>query len=379
MATHSLDFASVHDLAAFAASGSADKFQLLGPAMSAVPAAIALSGAAHPALIEEHRQRARVAAPCAYAIPGHLYGGMGFLRQGESVFLEEDCVPAYFRQSLTPEARLPEFWEHGLFSPRAELVDVAVPCAAPLHPNLVYGHFLLEILPKLWLLAMLRRMGRFFPVVASTRIPDWVKSFLAFYYSSNEIVWYDSQTQIIRAPYFITTSMLKAAYFFHPAMNIAVADLMERVGGRQPASAGTRLFLSRRRFHGGRFSTFANESKIAGIMERAGFAVIYPEEMSIPDQISLYKNASYIACEYGSAAHNSIFAPPSARVIVFNRLNEIQSRICALRAQDLGIVEPVGGFRRRDNSAPETNEPFEIDPLSLQALLRRMLEPDQAG
>lgn len=80
-----------------------------------------------------------------------------------------------------------------------------------------------------------------------------------------------------------------------------------------PALTGRRLFLTRARASQSR--RIANRDEIEALFTAQGFEIIAPETLPIPEQLRLIRSASFIAGEYGSALHASLFCPPGLAVL----------------------------------------------------------------
>ena len=98
-----------------------------------------------------------------YALPNCEVGGLGLIRQdADTVLAPTDCYAAWatkrvfgvdhgpdipvYRQGLELDR---ENWIGALLDADAEVIAVEESAATVINPNLVYGHFLLEMLPRL--------------------------------------------------------------------------------------------------------------------------------------------------------------------------------------------------------------------------------------
>jgi len=61
------------------------------------------------------------------------------------------------------------------------------------------------------------------------------------------------------------------------------------------------------------------EKNIEKLFKNAGYAIIRPEKLSVDDQISLLKNAEWMASTDGSCSHNSIFLNDYSNLIIIPR------------------------------------------------------------
>ena len=65
----------------------------------------------------------------------------------------------------------------------------------------------------------------------------------------------------------------------------------------------------------------SNEQEVRDYFQSAGWALLAPEKLSIPDQIALFRDAESIAGLHGSALTNLLWCSPMASVIEFTPVN----------------------------------------------------------
>lgn len=295
-----------------------------------------------PRIVAEHAGRPLVPGPEFYAVPGHELGSLGLLQRDGSVFVDDRVQPRGMNDLIAPDT-MPQHWIRGLLAPDAEIVDVAGPVGVALHPHTVWGHFLLENLARVHLLAKLRTLGRPLPIAVPIDAPVWVREFVALYFSAGETLSYNAAFQRVRAPSFVLPGMMMSHYHFHPEMNAMVRELLDRVVGTAPLPLDRPrlLYLSRSRNIG--FHAIANEHEVEATMTSLGFTVVHPQDMSLRAQLALYAGAEGIVAPYSSVAHNALFAPMGTPVMCFGWMNRCQSGIATLRGQPLAYVKPADG------------------------------------
>jgi len=77
-----------------------------------------------------------------------------------------------------------------------------------------------------------------------------------------------------------------------------------------------RLFISRKNASGRRRF---NEDAVMKLLSKFGFEAVFPEKMSIPDQISLFNQADWIIGGSGAAFTNILFCRNSTKIIIFSK------------------------------------------------------------
>ncbi len=372
---------AVHGVAelASAAPAGATRQLVLSPALMPPPQIpLFREGSLPPDVVKEHYAWAGPPPVCVYAVTGHVLGGGGLLRSEDVLFLPPDCYPGYIPSAMAG-GELPGWWGGAIQLVRPIEVLVDEPCACPFHPNLVYGHFLVEILPRLFILRILRDIGIPFRIALQKNLQDWAKQFILLYFEEEDIIWYDFYTEVIRAPAFLVPGMMHdGASHFHPLFSCVGKDLTRRA---QIAAAApdtpqppARIYLSRTRATTN-WHRIANEQQVEDTMQELGFSIVHPQELPIPTQINLYSSAKCLCAEYSSALHNSLFCRRGARVIALNRVNWYQSLLGRVLSQPLAIIPPADG-RMRDwrlrHSSTEMVE-FAIDCNQLRAQVREFL------
>ncbi len=83
----------------------------------------------------------------------------------------------------------------------------------------------------------------------------------------------------------------------------------------KPARRG-RWFLGRRNL---RWRRLLNEEAVAASLEPLGFATVYPEDLTLAQQIALFQDADSIVAPNGSALFNLIFAPSHVPTVILSQ------------------------------------------------------------
>ena len=293
-------------------------------------------------IVRRHYDPAPPPPVYVYGLPGHELGGGGLLVSAGRVFRVPDAIPEYYSEVLRPDgANLPESWGGALFDPAATVLEVDVPLAVPFHPNLVYGHFLLEMLPRLNILWRLRKAGVAFAVAATSSAPEWAKRILALYFDEDEILWYDMRTERVRAPCVVLPGMMHSNYRFHPVFNLDIDALKAALLPPLGPIRRRRVWLSRARHWG--LHGMVNEAEVEAVVTALGYEIVHPETMDFVAQIVLMDAAEIVAGAYSSAIHNTLLARLGTRVFCVNRINWYQSGVSTLRAQPLAYLPTADG------------------------------------
>ena len=279
------------DLAEFGTAAFDQSFVLFPAAFSAEPGPLLLppDGPDAVGLSGEHRYRDLVPAVAVQSLTGHVATFAGLRPAG-------------------PEPTL----------------SLDTPVALPLPPGHDFARFPVDVLPGLFLLDLLRQMGRPFPLLLPRGIPDWALTLIQLACSPAAIHWFDAATAVVAAPAFILPTSMQAGGHFHPAVNVMVETLRPRLAKFAASPTAARISLD------------PVAEPLAPLL--AAFGVAPPDPASTPLQdLAACATAELILASPATAAM-ALLAPRGARVLMLDRPGPLSSRIAALRGQTLGIA-----------------------------------------
>lgn len=217
----------------------------------------------------------------------------------------------------------------------------------------IWGHWLVEFVPRI---AIAQRLldGMFedmrIPLHAGT--PSWVETLLfeLFGISRSRIFYYESKhSRLLLKRAIIPTFCFTKEYTFHPFIRAFYNDLRVQSG-----RADRRLCISRANAIFSDMRPFAHREAFEAMAQENGFEIVVPQEMPISDQIRMFSEARIIVGEYGSALHNSVFAPPGAIVGAIGQWNAIQMRLGEVLGQQ-------SVFLTRGCHWPDADSPMRIE------------------
>lgn len=273
--------------------------------------------------------------------------------------------------SLVPESL--RGWSGGRADPRAVDPDVVpVPEGAAAldgtwlyagHWNGHFGHFLLETLPTLWpepraglagIVVHRPPRGPLTPDHADVahrefRPAPWQQALLdAVGYGGLELCVVLGRP--VRAQRLLVPG--RPSVLKQWALPQAV-DLWRRAEGGTPSNH-ERVWLSRSAFQRDGPARRARadaewSARAERAFEAAGYVVVGPEELSIPDQIALVRGARSIAGLSGSALHLSVFGRPGTEVVVVGDARDAQRQAAAQRVIDEACAHRAVFVPHRDD------------------------------
>lgn len=83
-----------------------------------------------------------------------------------------------------------------------------------------------------------------------------------------------------------------------------------------------KIYLSRRHFARKHHSIEMGERVVEDIYKKNGYKIIYPEELSMTEQLSYYKSCKVLVSTNGSLAHNILWCSVSTKQVILKRFDE---------------------------------------------------------
>ena len=246
---------------------------------------------------------------------------------------------------------------------------VEEPLACVIGPGyLTYGHWLVDFLPKLYLL---HRVG-IDPMRIKYLIPKDTPEFGFAWLrlvgiSDSQLILFDPYAEVVGAKQLILPTLVRTNNRAHPLFPEAVEYLLSLIRRRHriatSARGGRSLFISRAD-SGREQRKLLNREAIEQAAAEAGFEIYRPEAFSLRDQLEAFASAATIVGEYGSALHASIFAPPGTAVLAL-RANAIlpgflQSGLCQVMNQKVACLLGAAGKDDLDQEFSILEEDFKM-------------------
>lgn len=174
--------------------------------------------------------------------------------------------------------------------------------------HLIYGHVLLEIMPRL---LMLEHCPPDTPVLTSLRMePPYPAMFAAMGVDPARVITLETPAWCRTA--YLADNFVDLRNFVAPQAWDAFARL-GRLGERSTIPVAERIYLSRR---GTPRRALTNEAEVEDLFARRGFTIVHPESLGIADQVRLFTHARIVAGPGGSALHNIVFSRPDTRLLI---------------------------------------------------------------
>jgi len=224
------------------------------------------------------------------------------------------------------------------------LDEPTVSLAGPGH--LIFGHWLVDFLPKLYLLQRSEIDPFAVKYLLPANTPPFALSWLQLLgITERQLVFFEPYAELVGATRLIVPTLLRTNGRTHPLFRRAIEYILSLVprdtSRADEDGAEQRLYLSRGG-PGPENRKLLNRQAIEQIAVDRGYALVRPETLSIADQLMMFSRAKRVVGEYGSALHGSIFAPPETVVCALRASARhpgfLQSGLCQAMGQKIGYV-----------------------------------------
>lgn len=237
----------------------------------------------------------------------------------EIIVGEPLCWGEDFAKWYCGNNEFPEFWGVGQkFKPFRELrrrmnsIELSgeyVLLSAPGQD--IYGHWLIDFVPRL---NFINKIDARNSSIILDRMPQWAKYFIgAFDIDEHRII--NNPGRFFKLSSALIPTSAKSGYRLGET---ACSDAWKILNNYHDKNfldkeiiSPKKIFLSRSKLDNSNRS-LKNRTQIEHMMEVRGYAIMYPEQYSISDQVNLMRKARVIVGEDGSALHNIIFCQPGA-------------------------------------------------------------------
>lgn len=190
-----------------------------------------------------------------------------------------------------------------------------------------FGHWIQEYLPKLDFLQY-HKDFKLLPIIVDSEMPATHYEHLRrlvnndlIFISRNECI-HCKRLILAPPPHFSPVEMfdndIPASDF--PGLSVRALKFVrgDLSQAAQPNKKGRKIFLARKNL---KWRKLINEDEITSWLIKQGFEIVYMENLSMTDQIRIFKEASWIVAPNGSAMTNLIFSDIDVKLIVLAQPN----------------------------------------------------------
>lgn len=308
----------------------------------------------------------RMHAPPAlqlYTVHDTTVSSIGMAFKGDMLIHAPDISPPYVANIFKENP--------GLFHHQVEITRHIDRIACIFHvQRAYYGHFLLEMLPKIWVMSEIANQIGNPPIALPTDTPDYMIEMMRAFHPDASFIRLDAAG--FRAERTYLPSMANLEYRYHSGWiarlrSYAVACEMEQGPGP------SKIYLTRAGWNDTTFPrTIENEAEITNLLLNRGFTIIAPHELDLKQKAATFSSAHTIIGEFGSGLHNTIMSGSGARIIAFNWCNEVQQRLAQSCGHVLSILLPTDGRPRRPSDPGASDTSYTIDLVQLDETLKML-------
>lgn len=183
-----------------------------------------------------------------------------------------------------------------------------------------WGHFLLDVVGRLWYPLQQDSETKIAYTCFSGEDSKIEGNYLEFFnllgIDESRLLLVNKPTQFkqVIVP---ESSILPGSYYTSEYKEI-FNKLVRNVKGRKPELKNRKIYCSRSKLQVAKNKEFG-ESKIEKIFLNNGYSPIYPETMTLSDQIKALRSADVVVMSSGSLAHNLLFIDRGIEVFILNK------------------------------------------------------------
>lgn len=173
-----------------------------------------------------------------------------------------------------------------------------------------FGHFLLEVISRLWITQYIDVKKVKFIMNPEDRTGWKLDLLKPFGISTNQIVYLDNPIVCERLHIPVQSFCLRkyTSSFAYKTWK-TIGDYYDRGTGPE------KIYVSRLKLKNQR-RVLLNEKAVERIFSLNGYKIIHPQELKISEQINLFRNAKVIAGTSGSGMYNSVFQQNHPKVLI---------------------------------------------------------------
>jgi len=174
-----------------------------------------------------------------------------------------------------------------------------------------YYHWIVEILPRLWLVKKYVPQLQF--AVPDYFLERWpfVKEFMAMLGIEKYLVLDNNHKYLIKH-LVLPTRAGDPFYRQHIPLINGAQWLKEAALKLSSKTVGKRIYISRQK---ARYRKVVNEQEILPVLNQYGFTVVYLEDFNLADQISLLSRAEIVMSIHGAGLVNMVFMQEGSKLV----------------------------------------------------------------
>lgn len=239
-----------------------------------------------------------------------------------------------------------------------------------------YGHFLVEILPRLLLVRNLWNNGFQFPVIAPASRPRYFDDFFKIILPNTPTIEVNDLEESVT----ISQVMIPSWGDYNPYIGELISSLIDDLSF--DLTHRKKIIIRRQQFRAieksGDFRLLQNEQEIAETAQRYGFEPVEPQLLTTLEQIRMFAAAEAIIGEASSALHNAMFSPRGTSILALNAINPVQTFISGMRGHSIDYILPSDGEVRNLDNIGRVPKAYTIDVNAIEEFASHILKFEHA-
>ncbi|AYM85578.1 glycosyltransferase family 61 protein [Pseudoalteromonas agarivorans] len=211
----------------------------------------------------------------------------------------------------------------------------------------IYGHWLVDILPRLWLLKEKLETVSDVTIILRWNVPSFAVNMIKLLGYKEENIYFKNKDEKIlsKISYIVSNFRYNQVFHthYHKYANHLKKVLEDKIKneGLIGARSYEKIFLSRKNWRGKggkKLRSLLNINEVESYLKINGYQVIYPENYTLEEQYLLYSNISTVIAEDGSALHNTIFMGDKVNICCLRsetNMSLIQGALCNVNKQKI--------------------------------------------
>ena len=231
----------------------------------------------------------------------------------------------------------------------------------------VYGHWLLDFMPRLLLARDYINACKVPIPIVMKKVPKWAWQFIEMLGLKDLIVEVGVDEPVLAEDAYFPLAPKEGYLCSHQALREGFDELMSHISDEPLSAYSTDDVIPKKLLVLRRKAPFAgNHRAIKELLESYGFSAIFPETLSLQDQIRVFKKAEIVIGEDGSAMHNIGFCRPNAQVVIWSRADRINLR-------HISVAQAAGVNLTMIKSQVSDDGSYEIDMEKIEEIMDKLI------
>lgn len=202
--------------------------------------------------------------------------------------------------------------------PRAQVIPQTIGVIAGVKGGSNYYHFLVDVLPRIYLLKQSPFWSEIELFYANKFLPGLQKLkplLSAVGLAEKNIFWADAHSHI-QGQSVVATSLtgLAGMSYFKPGWVFDFLRTTYLSQAKSPNKSLPKVYISRSRAS---FRRVGNEAELLDYLLPLGYQPVWLEDLSFPEQVGLFQQAESIIAPHGAGLANLIWCQPGAKIVEF--------------------------------------------------------------